>query len=190
MITKNFPDVSHYEPGVDFVAMKAAGVQLCITKATQGLNNVDLLLDRYITEMKAAKIIWGDYCYLLPNEGVGDVKWYLQHAGLGSGTLQPIIDAEQNGLTKVTVQAALEFLQAQGYARPILYCSLAYWRDVLGSPTTWDIWLAAYRDEMPYLGKDVKIFAWQHTDSGHCAGVPRACDMNVLVGNLSDYIIP
>jgi GH25 family lysozyme M1 (1,4-beta-N-acetylmuramidase) len=187
---KDFPDVSHFEPGCDFHAMAASGVTICVTKATQGTTNVDSLFHTYWPAMKAAGLKRFCYVYLMPNEAGADTQHFEDTAHLGSGDGQPIVDAEQNGLTAATVNAAMADLQARGFA-PILYCSYAYWRDVLGKPTKWPLWCADYSAHMPVLPTTVNLFAWQFSDHGHCPGVPHPCDMNKWLGGVvARFLIP
>jgi GH25 family lysozyme M1 (1,4-beta-N-acetylmuramidase) len=84
-------------------------------------------------------------------------------------------------------------LEAGGY-KPILYCSLSYYRDVLGSPTRWPLWLAYYGAQMPTaLPPELVVFAWQRTDKGTCPGVSQPCDMNRVFYSsegLKKFMIP
>lgn len=185
-----FPDVSHYERGCDFAAMVKAGIRLCITKATEGAKNVDSLFGKYWPAMKLAGLKRFCYVFLLPNEAGSDILHFEDTTHLGSGDGQPIVDAEKNGLTASTVNAAMADLEARNL-KPILYCSYAFWHDVLGSPSKWALWLADYNVSMPKMPTTVRMFAWQFAEDGTCPGVPHPCDVNVLLtSNLSEFLIP
>jgi len=179
-----FPDLSHYEPDVQFHAMIAGGVPAFITKATQGSSNTDPTYAHFSARGRSVGLIAGAYSYLAPGDPVPQIDHFLSVAGLQAGDLPPIIDAEATGLSKGQTFAALQQFESRGF-RPILYCSLSFFKDVLGAPTDWPLWLAAYRPYLPPLPEGVTLFAWQHTDHGVCPGVAQPCDMNYFYGDLS-----
>lgn len=176
---KDFPDLSHWDDGdVSYHAIVAAGIQYVGLKATEGTANTDATYQDGYTRARSVGLGVLSYAYVLPGEGSGDIVHFESVAHLQSGDIQPVVDAEAAGLNFATTQAAMHQLEAAGY-KPILYCSLAFFRDVLGSPTQWPLWLAAYRDQMPTnLPADVVLFAWQYTEKGTCPGIGARCDMN------------
>ncbi len=54
-------DTSHYEPAVDWIKAKAAGVQWMYTKATEGTGHVDSMLHQHVLEARAAGVLTGVY---------------------------------------------------------------------------------------------------------------------------------
>jgi lysozyme len=182
--TAHFPDISHFEPVEDFHAIAAGGCPLVITKATEGCGYNDPTYASFADRIRSVPgLILGAYVFEDPGPAIAQVAHYLSVAHLQPGDLQPIVDAEKLGLTCQETYDALENLEARGY-RPILYCSLAFFTDVLHSPRPWWLWLAAYRANLPILPLGVRLFAWQHTDCGDCPGVGQPCDMSYL------YIAP
>lgn len=180
-----FPDVSHYEPKIQFGELKASGVPCVITKATQGASNTDPTYADFIKRGRSVGLIMGAYTFLNPSDPAPQIEHFLATAKLQPGDLQPIVDAEATGLSRAQTVAAMRALEAKKY-HPILYCSLAYFLNVLEAPDNWPLWLAAYRSVLPPLPKGVTLFAWQNTDSAVFAGVGSPCDGNQFYGSLAD----
>lgn len=185
--TAHFPDISHYtDPSdVDFHAVAAGGVPLVITKATEGNAYVDPTYAAFAQRIRSVPLILGAYCFLDVAPESPQISHFISVAHLRKGDLQPVIDAEAAGLGKMETFAAMADLEGRGYA-PLLYCSLSFYNDVLGSPTRWWLWLAAYRATLPALPAGVRLFAWQHSSEGHCPGVARPCDMSYLYVPVAD----
>lgn len=191
--TAHFCDLSHYEPNADFHAIREqGGAPLVITKCTEGTGYTDPLYQSYARRVRTVpSLIFGAFLFLDAALAKPQTEHFFSTAHLRKGDLQPILDAEQKGLTRLETLGALENMELCGY-RPILYCSLSYFEDVLGSPARWWLWLAAYRENLPTLPLGVKLFAWQHTDRGTCPGVAGPVDMNYLyvpVADLPDFCI-
>ena len=183
--TAHFPDLSHYEPDVDFHAVAAGGVPLVITKASEGNAYVDPTYAAFAQRIRSVPLILGAYCFLDVAPEGPQISHFISVAHLRKGDLQPVIDAEAAGLGKTETFAAMADLEGRGY-RPILYASLSFFSDVLGSPTKWWLWLAAYRPILPTLPAGVNLWAWQHNDAGICPGVARPCDMSYLYVPVAD----
>ena len=187
--TFHFPDIYHGDHAVSFHDMAAAGIPLVILKATEGTAYTDPAFAARAARVRSVPgLALGAYAFLDARPGPPQAAHFLSAAHLQPGDLQPVVDAEKLGLTKAETFAALTDLEGRGY-RPILYASLSFWRDVLGSPTRWALWLAAYCATLPALPDDVTLFAWQHSENSTCPGVVGPCDMSYAYGNLSDYLI-
>ncbi len=187
-MTLVIPDLSHYEPDVDFHAVKAGGCPAVITKCSQGTTGVDPTYHDFAARIRSVGLPLGAYHYLLPDDVPGQMDHFLATAALTSGDIRPIIDAEAPGLDGAETREALSILAAKG-KRPILYASWAFWRDTLGAPTDHALWLAAYRASVPPT-PGATVFAWQFTDRGRCPGVGRPCDCSYLMGRLGDFLLP
>jgi lysozyme len=187
--TAHFPDLSHYEPDVDFHQVAAGGCPLVITKATEGANYVDPTYAGFAARIRSVPgLILGAYVFEHTGfSAAAQISRFLSVAHLQKGDLQPVVDAEQLGLTRAETFAALTGLEARGY-RPILYCSLSFFQDVLRSPTRWWLWLAAYRDTLPALPDEVNLFAWQHTDHAVFPGVKNPVDASYLYVPVADLL--
>lgn len=183
--TAHFPDLSHYEPEVQFHGVADGGVPLVIIKATEGDRYIDPDYADFAARIRSVSLILGAYVFEDAAPADAQIAHFLSAAHLQSGDLQPVVDAEKLGLTRQEVFDALHDLEARGFA-PILYASVAFWRDVLGSPTAWWLWIAAYWGQMPAMPAGARVLAWQHTDAGICPGVARPCDMSYLLVPVAD----
>ena len=183
----HFPDLSHYEPDVDFHEVQAGGAPLVITKATQAAFTDPTWAD-FAARIRSVGLVLGGFVYEEAAPEAAQIAHYFSAAHLQVGDLQPVLDAEAAGLTLAETVAALEDMANRGY-RPILYCSLAFWNDVLGGINDYWIWLAAYRDALPDLPADTKLFAWQHTDCATFPGVAKPCDASYLYAPLCGFLI-
>ncbi len=183
--TAHFPDISHFEPDVQFHDI-AAGCPLVITKCSEGTGYTDPTYQGFADRARTVPgLIFGSYVFEDAAPADAQIAHYLNAAHLQPGDLQPVVDAEKLGLTRQEVFDALHDLEARGYT-PILYASVAFWRDVLGSPLYWWLWIAAYRSTLPAMPNGAKLFAWQHEDAGICPGVAHPCDMSYLYVPLAD----
>ena len=185
--TAHFPDLSHYtDPAdADFHTLAAGGVPLVITKASEGSHFTDPTYAGFAQRIRSVPLILGAYCFLDVAPEGPQVAHFISVAHLQKGDLQPVIDAEATGLGKDETFAAMEDLEGRGY-RPILYCSLSFFNDVLGSPTKWWLWVAAYRATMPILPAGVRVFAWQHSDHAVFPGIAKPCDGSYLYVTVAD----
>jgi GH25 family lysozyme M1 (1,4-beta-N-acetylmuramidase) len=191
--TAHFADVSHWDADGMDLHLYATQSPLIVLKATEGHAYTDPTFAPVAARVRSVPgLALGAYVFEDAAPEGNQVNHYLSTAHLQPGDAQPIVDAEQLGLTAAETFAALEDLEHRGYD-PILYASLAFWRDVLGSPTRWRLWLADYCAEMPELPADVTVFGWQHSQSATCPGIPHPCDMSYLFapgGDISAFLIP
>jgi len=180
-----FPDLSHYEPDVQFHAMKAAGIPLFITKATEGIGFTDPTYTDFQKRGRSVGLIVGAFTLITPDDITRQVSLFLSVAELQSGDLQPVIDMENAGLTRYECASALSEFRAHGY-NPIVYCSLDFFNTVLRRGVDAPLWVAAYRSLRPKLPIGQRFFAWQYTDAGDCPGVAKPCDMSRFYGSIHD----
>ena len=185
--TAHFPDISHYTSGmINFHAVaNLGGCPLVICKSSQGRGYTDPTFAGFAQRIRSVPLILGAYCYLDTGPEAPQVAHFIDVSHLQKGDLQPVIDAEAAGLGKAATLATMADLEGRGY-RPILYCSLSFFSDVLGSPTDWWLWVAAYRKTLPRLPAGVKLFGWQSSDNAACPGIPDPCDMSYLYVPVAD----
>lgn len=186
------PDISHYENVQSFHDIANAGCPAVIMKCTEGTGYTDPTYADYKARTKACGMVAGAYVFLDPAQATPQVQHFLSAAHLSSGDLQPIVDAEKLGLTKGEFTAAMYDLEGRAY-KPICYANYYFWRDTLGSPSRWPLWLAGYTQTMHTLAKNVRLFAWQFTDKGQVPGITNPVDCSHFYGTVSDlkgYCIP
>jgi lysozyme len=183
--TAHFPDVSHFEPVASFWAVKQDNCPLVVTKCTEGTGYTDPTYQGYADRVRSTGMIFFSYVFEDAAPAGPQVDHYLSTAHLQPGDGMPIVDAEKLGLTKAETFAALQDLADRGYSRPILYCDLDFFRNTLGSPLDWWLWLADYNADLPSLPDGVKLWAWQHTDHAEFDGI-GFCDGNYLYVDVAD----
>jgi len=184
--TARFADLSHFEPEIDFHEYADGGCPLVITKCSEGRGYTDPTYAGFAERARTVPgLIFGSYVFIDAGDPAPQVAHYLSAAHLQKGDLQPVVDAERAGLTAAETFAALHQLEASGY-RPIIYASLSFFNDVLGSPTQWWLWLAAYRSVLPTLPAGVRLLAWQFSDAATFAGIPKPCDGSYLYVPIAD----
>ena len=182
------PDVSHYEPVIDFHAIKGAGMDRVICKATEGSAYTDPTYSGFADRCRSVGLAVFAYAFLDPGNALAQTAHYCDVTHLQPGDGQPIVDAERQGLDRATTFLALHDLERRGF-QPILYASLSFWEEVLLSPNRWALWLAAYRPNLPTLPDSVTLFGWQHTDIGICPGIAHPVDMSYFYGDLETFLI-
>lgn len=189
-------DVSHYEEGVDFHALKAGNWPFAFMKCTEGLTLKDGLFKTYWAKAKEAGVIRGAYHFLHPDlDPVGQAEFFLETMGpLEAGDMPPVLDLEvmNNKPSAEVVSAAQLFLHTVTVATkkmPLIYASPGFIRE-LESPaafTNYPYWCAEYGVGTPRLPKIWSRWTfWQNSESGEAPGVPGKCDVNYFNGAIDD----
>jgi GH25 family lysozyme M1 (1,4-beta-N-acetylmuramidase) len=192
------PDVSRWQGSVDWKRVHRAGAAFAVVKATEGLDFVDPTFTpgRY-RQMHQAGLICSAYHFARPQPGRTG-KQEAQHflkvvkaAGYGQhGDMPLVLDIESTKLNPVGTQAFIrafaDEVLAQTGARPIIYTSPSFWTTRVGNPTSnfgCLLWIAHYGVKSPTVPRAWKGWTlWQHTQSGHHAGINGACDLNLYNG--------
>lgn len=91
-------DLSHHNPTPDFKKAKAAGLQWCIHKATEGSTVTDKTYGERRQLAAEAGILWGAYAFARPDADGKDAKLEVQHlmkvARPKAGDIVPALDFE------------------------------------------------------------------------------------------------
>lgn len=184
----HFADTSHWtDAGLDLHAY-AKDCPLIILKCSEGDYTDPTYTDMANRVRSVPGLVLGAYAFLNTSNTPGQEDYFLQVSHLRKGDLSPVVDAETAGLTREETFAALRELQSRGYT-PILYCSHYFYTSVLGSPTQWALWIAAYQVDLPQLPADVNLFAWQHSQNATVAGFAQPCDISYLYQPLEKLLI-
>lgn len=199
-----FPDVSNWQPHVDFTAVRVGHSlklgALAVTKISEGVNSTDTYGAQRLRDMAAAGFPHrGAYHFLRPEVSpVAQAEHFLeqahQHGVVIRDTDVLVCDAEiSDGQNAATVKACVRefgaYVEAHAPARRWLYSGGPFAHE---NGITLDgyqaHWLAAYvGDPAPYMvfGRP-RTIAWQYTD-GKWGPVPHvcpgvgACDMSILL---------
>jgi lysozyme len=189
-------DVSHYQGGINWSAVRGAGITFAVAKATEGTGYTDPFVNQNIAGMKQAGIVPGAYHFAHPgSDAVAQANHFTSvvHAANGgsfSGLLQLVLDLEvTDGMAPSQVFAWTQAFVARVEAvtgRPcIIYTGFYFWRDSVGNPDNnlnCPLWLAAYVSESqtasltPRAWSGVGWAFWQYTDAGSVPGVSGNVD--------------
>ena len=209
-------DVSKYQKTVDWTKLslkanasgkvpsgKTGGsyqqpVLFALMKSTQGTTIKDPTFERNFREAKRCGIIRGAYHFLSVSSPVEDqVKYFIANTPLEAGDLPPVLDLEIDKATmqkqhdKVVKMAKkwLELVEKHYGVRPIIYTYNNYYNDYLKGHglDDYDYWIARYGAEPSARHWEI----WQFTETGVCAGIDHAVDIDLFKCNfqdLQDYV--
>ena len=195
-------DVSTYNHGIDWPAVKAQGIDFAILRVggrgwESGLIYDDSYFQYNLTEAKKAGIDVGVYFYstaVNAAEALEEANYALEMLK-GAELAYPIfIDVEQSGeypygrsdrLDKATRALVIDTfctqIQKCGY-RAGVYSGLYFFKYNLDyhNASHYTIWLAAYSrsNHLPYFNERYDL--WQYTDSGIVYGIQSMVDMSVI----------
>jgi len=194
-------DVSHYQPTVDWDAVKATASFVFI-KATDSTNGVDPRFSSHWSGAKKAGIPRGAYHFFHPKRDVkAQVANFVKHVSPDPGELPVVVDVEEfkdeylNSDCETLAGMVKEFTQgvekALGY-KPIIYTNHETWKtSFCGHPHFLDhpLWLAQYtahptEPKMPEGWKQWHF--WQYTESGKVQGIPGQVDESYFNGSVEE----
>jgi lysozyme len=200
-------DVSHHQGVIDWAKVKAAGVNYCFMKASEGSTFKDKRFDFNWNQTKANGIIRGAYHFFRPNAPVSrQVDNLVAKVGkLEVGDLPPVLDAEvPSSWTRFSVSKRVGMIEewmvgveeALGI-KPILYLSPSFADDVLRNAAEMEkyvLWLAHYtsrsepRVPAPWSKSSGWTF-WQYSESGRLDGIgTNTVDLNRFKGSVEDLM--
>jgi lysozyme len=194
------PDVSDWQDGIDWQAVKAFGCSFGVTKATEGTRNVQATLDTNRAGMAAAGMVAiGLYHFARPENG--DPSAQADHFLNIVGPLRPrefvVLDVETGGqgdwpwFISVWCQQVARRLGVT----PVVYMSESPAGLMPDSAARWPLWVAGYVNRWPTAWSDSRIqdvgpwrrdqlVMWQYTSSARIDGIAGNCDMNVAPSDL------
>ncbi|MEU8895392.1 glycoside hydrolase family 25 protein [Nocardia sp. NPDC048505] len=198
------PDVSSWQHPdkalIDWFAVRHAGYEFAMVKATEGLHYVN---PHYVTDsviMRMAGVARGTYHYARPElapEAQAALYSTVVLGQNGALDLPPVLDLETSGglppeaLIDWT-QRYLNTVQSLTGRVPIIYTYPNFWKTAMANTnqfTRYPLWIADYRGnpapEVPG-GWPAWTF-WQTTDSGSIPGIPARVDLNVYSGAQGDF---
>ncbi|MBF6464873.1 glycoside hydrolase family 25 protein [Nocardia beijingensis] len=198
------PDVSSWQHTdgslIDWFAVKRAGHNFAMVKATEGLNYINPYFVPDSLLMRAAGLARGTYHYARPNLPPEPQAAIYAAVALGQNgplDLPPVLDLENTGglgpaaLIDWT-RRYLNTVEALTGRVPILYTYPNFWHTAMADTTEfadYPLWIADYRGnaqpEVPG-GWSTWTF-WQTTDSGTIPGIAGRVDLNVYSGAQGDF---
>lgn len=176
-------DVSHWQGGIQWTKVKAAGNVFAIIKATEGTNQVDSCFVANAQGAANAGLHIGAYHFLR----AGDVQAQAEHF---ISTIKPYplnypaacdVEAEELlslGKDKLTdmVIAFCEAVRVAGYY-PAVYSNLNWVKNHLDMSrlNAYDLWFARYSSTPGYDGASI----WQYNNAGHVDGITGDVDLDL-----------
>ncbi len=198
------PDVSSWQHVdgrmIDWHAVRAAGHQFAMVKATEGLHYVNPYFVADSLLMRTAGIARGTYHFArpeLPPEPQAALYATTVLGQNGPLDLPPVLDLETSGglppdaLIDWT-QRYLNTVQAITGRAPIIYTYPNFWKTAMADTslfTRYPLWIADYRGEAePEVPGNWPAWTfWQTTDRGSIPGIGGATDVNVYSGAQGDF---
>lgn len=183
-------DVSSYNEMQDYALIKASGIDVVITKATEGTYYTDKYLSyRAINLPKYFKI--GYYHFAGRGNATIEAQYFLSRVkDLYSDTVL-FLDIEQPpkdyGWTW-TKQSAINYtneftnyIKSHGYKVGI-YTNVSFYRDYLqGNILDMPLWLATYSSHAP---TEFSTQSWQYSEDGRVNGILGSVDLDFFTDNI------
>lgn len=185
--TRKMIDVYHGDGIIDWVAVKADGIDAAMIKCTEGINMVDPMFHRNWEKARGAGIRVGAYHFFHPEEdATAQAEFFLNTMGpLDMDHEVPALDWEKHGgpIHYESANALIWLKHVEGVIgrRPWLYSYGEYINEV-GNPSwasSYPLWLADYRST-PHIPRpwDSYIY-WQYSDHETVKGIERHCDASI-----------
>lgn len=197
-------DISSYQNGINFDAIKNAGINFLILRAgftgwgTGRSYNKDKCFEDFYSKAKQRDINVGAYWYSCANtkeKGIAEAKFMYENCLKGKQFEYPIyIDVEdmqhqvnnKRGVTDAII-GFCEYLENLGYYVGIYASDISGFQDkmYLNELNAYDKWVARYGSEPKY----VKQYGmWQSTSSGRINGYNDDLDCDVAYKDYSSII--
>ena len=192
-------DISLFQPGADFPAIKAAGIDFVMLKAGQGripgewnAPFTDPYFERYIKTADAVGLYAGSYWYFMANSEVEvreEAAYYiaLLRKYKFNHQLWAALDVEDSHLTgdraalTARVKLFCDLVRAAGF-RPMVYANSWWLESRFESPAGVPIWEANWSAS----ARPSRARMWQYTSTGRVGGINGNVDMNVAYSIIGD----
>jgi GH25 family lysozyme M1 (1,4-beta-N-acetylmuramidase) len=181
-------DISNYQGDVDFAAVKAAGHDYVIIKATEGTTLQDSMFKTYYEQAKSAGLKVGAYHFLVGTSAVStQVQNFYNMIKDKDWDIMPVLDTESD-FSNVAAATA-EFVSVFKQVCPWQLCIYSYTsfinehfafiKDTL-SPLP--LWIADYTGTAWNYGGTflTNIVGHQYTEKGTVDGISTKCDVDVF----------
>lgn len=192
-------DISLFQPGADFPAIKAAGIDFVMLKAGQGripgewnAPFTDPYFERYIKAADAAGLYAGSYWYFMANTEAQvreEAAYYiaLLRKYKFNHQLWAAVDVEDSHLTgdraalTARVKLFCDLVRAAGF-RPMVYANSWWLESRFESPAGVPIWEANWSAS----ARPSRARMWQYTSTGKVGGINGNVDMDVAYSIIGD----
>lgn len=183
-------DISSYQSGINFSAIKAAGIDVVYLKASEGEHTVDSCFSTFYSEAKAAGLKVGAYHFFHVGGSYNTTNEVNNFCSVISGKdldCLAAIDVESGGyhggdasyVTGEVLSFANQVKANTGYDS-VVYSNTAFIKSYFTSSiTSLPAWIADYNAGQTTPGSNGIWSTWdgfQYTDSGSVAGYSVDCD--------------
>ena len=193
-------DVSHWQGNINWAKVAGAGKRFVFLKATDGQDYIDPTFATNRAGARENGLMVGAYHFARPDDSAGDAikeaQFFVEVADPKPGHLLPVLDIETNdGLSHDEMTAwahrfVMEVRDLTG-VMPFVYTSPYGWLDRFGDSRRLardgaPLWVAHWGVSSPTLpagdwdGRGWVV--WQHSSTGHVAGIGGDVDLDVLAG--------
>ncbi|MDQ2982393.1 MAG: glycoside hydrolase family 25 protein [Actinomycetota bacterium] len=207
-------DVSHYNGSIDWQPAAASGIEFAFMQATKGNDGVDLRYPTFRDDAAAAAVWIGAYHFARPGgktasavrrDALSEARHFVAYAQPAADDLVPALDLERTGrlspaLLVLWTRTWLREAERLGGARPMIYSSVAFWRDSLGNTTEfasggYHLWLARWTTrrspEIPAgAWAGFRWTFWQWASCGRVPGLRGCVDLDRFrASDLTPYLV-
>ena len=195
-------DVSEHQGRIDWIAVKASGIDFAILRVGFGApswgGRVDYQFNRNISECERLGIPYGVYIYsyAFDNQQAADEASMVINCLSGHNPRLPVYyDLEDNSIiangrqTGIASRAQVfcNRISAAGY-EPGIYANLNWFNNILTDSvfksSSWDHWIAQYNSQCDYTGN---YSFWQYKSNEKVPGINGNVDMNYAYVDVSLY---
>ncbi|MBJ8346018.1 glycoside hydrolase family 25 protein [Antrihabitans sp. YC2-6] len=201
------PDVSGWQhpsgAPIDWFAVKSAGHDFALVKATEGTNYVNPHFQQDTASMRAAGVLRGAYHFprFDQNNPEEQALFYVQNVFQQNvlGSLPPILDVERsNGMPADVIinwmHRWLTTVKVLTGRNPIVYTCPGFWKyEVANSNqfTSYPLWIADWTGspQPELVGGWPNWVFWQQTDRANIPGIDAPSDSNVYNGDMGPLMV-
>ncbi|WAH35063.1 GH25 family lysozyme [Alicyclobacillus dauci] len=184
------PDISSYQPSVDWKTVVLGGIGAMFFKATEGATWNDPTFISHVKGAHSVGISVGAYHFAHPesNDPIAEAKHFVSALQQTPTDLMPVLDLESptspGALTGAEITAwarsFVDYVQAQTGRKVMLYTGVWYVNTYgLSGLGDLPLWIADYGvPSVPQCGDWTSYLMWQYTDSETVNGIPGKVDMS------------
>lgn len=179
-------DVSAWQGDINFVEVKAAGIDIVYIKSSEGFSFVDPYFEQNYTNAKKAGLNVGFYHYVTARsvqEAKNQASFFVSTISGKNPDCKLAIDFESFGnlsnyLINEIALAFIQSVQSLSGKEVIIYSDSYNASNVFDSRlSNYPLWVAQYEVYEPFVNKNWSTWAgWQYTDKGEVSGVTGYVD--------------
>ncbi|WP_420037631.1 GH25 family lysozyme [Streptomyces sp. cg28] len=198
-------DVSKWQGGINWTAVRGAGIEFAWMKATEGTTYKDPTFRTNYLGARNAGVIRGAYHFARPDTsgGAAQANFFVGNGGAWSRdnlTLPGVLDIEGScyGKTRGAMQSwILDFAntyKARTGREAVIYTSASWWNSCTGGwsglSTRSPLWVAHWVSAgSPRVPSGFPFWTvWQHTSTGSVRGISGNVDRDRLNGDRSSLL--